>query len=100
MSLANQKFLAEPPIEPLEQRIQRIIQIRLQNTYNQEIEIGVNTPILGKGLGFDSLESLALVAEIENEFDITVDDDELTIDLFESVATLAALVRNKLVAKG
>jgi acyl carrier protein len=41
------------------------------------------------------METLTLVAAIEEEFDIHVDDDELTVDLFKNIATLADYVLRK-----
>ena len=70
-------------------------------------ELGVNprvlaasssdTPLLGRGIGLDSIETLALVAGIEGEFDIQVDDAELTVNLFSSIGTLAQYVLQKVV---
>jgi acyl carrier protein len=54
------------------------------------------TPLLGKGVGLDSVEVLALVAGIENEFDIQVDDNDLTVDLFKDIGTLAEYILQKI----
>ncbi len=79
-----------------ERRIRAIIMTQLQRGESHAEEIGIDTPILGMGLGLDSLEALALTAEIEAEFGILIDDDELSPDLFESIRTLAGLVKSKL----
>ena len=79
-----------------ERRIRAIIMTQLQRGESYAEEIGIDTPILGKGVGLDSLEALALTMEIEAEFGILIDDDELSPDLFESIRTLAELVKNKL----
>jgi acyl carrier protein len=42
------------------------------------------------------VEALALITEIEAEFDIGFDDEELAVGLFENIGTLAEFVRNKL----
>jgi len=55
------------------------------------------TPLLGRGIGLDSVEILALVAGIEKEFDIQVDDDDLTVDLFKDIGTLRAYILQKMV---
>ena len=54
-----------------------------------------NTPLLGRGIGLDSIETLALVAGIEEEFDIQVEDADLTVGLFRDIGTLAAYVVQK-----
>lgn len=56
-----------------------------------------DTPLLGRGIGLDSVEILSLVAGIEKEFDIQIDDDDLTADLFKNIGTLAEYVLKKMV---
>lgn len=80
----------------LQARIQEIIVRRLRGTTCSQQEITMDTPILGKGVGLDSVEALALIIEIEAEFDIGIDDDELTVNLFKNIGTLAEFVKNKL----
>ena len=55
-----------------------------------------STPLLGKGIGLDSVETLSLVAGIEKEFDIQIDDDDLTVDLFKNLGTLVEYVLEKM----
>ena len=55
-----------------------------------------NTPLLGRGIGLDSIETLTLVAEIEREFDMQIADEDLTASLFKSLATLAEYVLRQL----
>jgi len=59
-----------------------------------------NTPLLGRGIGLDSIETLTLVAEIEREFDLQIADEDLTASLFKSLATLAEYVLRQLSARG
>lgn len=55
-----------------------------------------STPLLGRGIGLDSVESLSLVVGIEKEFGIRVDDEDLTTDLFRNLGTLAEYVLQRL----
>ncbi len=55
-----------------------------------------NTPLLGRGIGLDSVETLTLVAGIEEAFDIQIDDADLTTELFKSLGTLAEYVLQKI----
>src|SRR5262249_49914839 len=55
-----------------------------------------DTGLLGTGVGLDSIEILHLVAAIEEEFDLTIDDSELEVRHFETVRSLTALIRRKL----
>jgi acyl carrier protein len=50
------------------------------------------TRLLGRGLGLDSLAALRLVAALEEEFGVTIDDDQLTPATFESVGSLVAMI--------
>ena len=58
------------------------------------------TPLLGRGIGIDSFETLALVAGLEQRFQIQIDDAELTAEVFRTLGNVAALVRGKLAAQG
>ena len=54
---------------------------------------GAETRLYGNGLGFDSADALRLVAALEEEFDITIDDAELTPSTFEHIGSLVSLVQ-------
>ncbi len=53
-------------------------------------------PLIGKGLGLDSVSILQLVGAVEEAFGITVDDTDINRDLFQSINSVAAYVRKKL----
>ena len=55
--------------------------------------VGAETRLYGRGLGLDSVDALRLVAALEEEFDITIDDTELTPSIFERIGSLVSLVR-------
>lgn len=52
--------------------------------------------LLGDLPEFDSMAVVSVVASLENEFGITVNDDELSADIFETVGSLARFVTAKL----
>jgi acyl carrier protein len=54
------------------------------------------TPLLGRGVGLDSVEAMALVVRLEDAFDIEVDDEDLTAELFRDIGTLAAYVLRRI----
>lgn len=58
--------------------------------------ITAETPLLGSLPELDSMAVLEVVAALEARFGITVDDDEVTADVFETLGSLAALVDAKL----
>jgi acyl carrier protein len=55
-----------------------------------------STPLLGRGVGLDSVETMALVLSIEAEFGISVPDTDMTATLFETIGTLTDYVLHKL----
>jgi acyl carrier protein len=50
------------------------------------------TPLLGRGIGLDSIEAMVLALALEHEFDIEIPDSDLTEALFESLGALAEYV--------
>lgn len=80
----------------IEAVIERIIQSRMAPDAFGSRTISVDTPLLGNELGLDSLEALEIAMEIEGEFGIFIDDDAMTVDLFENMGTLASYVRRQL----
>ena len=57
-------------------------------------------PLFGADGEVDSILSIKLVVELEETFGIEVDDDDLTEELFGTVAALAAYVETKLSGRG
>ena len=57
------------------------------------------TPLLGRGIGLDSVETLALVVSLEEKFEISIPDDELTVDLFQSVGSLTDYIVHALLER-
>ena len=55
-----------------------------------------DTILIGRGVGLDSVEALALATSIESEFGIRLDDEDLTIERFASLASLTDLVSQRL----
>lgn len=62
--------------------------------------LGAATPLLGSMPELDSLAVLQLAMAIEDEFGITIDDEDFGSELFESVGTLARYVEGRLAARG
>jgi acyl carrier protein len=58
--------------------------------------IDSSTPLLGRGIGLNSVETLTLVAGIEESFDIQINDADLTKELFKSLGILAEYVLQKI----
>ena len=53
------------------------------------------TRLYGAGLGLDSFDALRLLAALEEEFEITIDDAELTVSTFDSINSIVSLIESK-----
>jgi len=88
----------------MEEKIRLEIEGKIKNILISELDINPSilaacnssTPLLGRGIGLNSIETLTLVAGIEERFDIQVDDADLTVDLFKDIGTLAEYVLQKI----
>jgi acyl carrier protein len=54
------------------------------------------TPLLGSLPEFDSMAVITVITSLEERFDITVEDDELNAEVFETVGSLVGFVESKL----
>lgn len=84
--------MASIPREQIEQTIKDILVAELEldpGTYGANSS---TTPLLGRGIGLDSIDALTLIAAIEKRFDIEVFDADLTVGLFKTIRTLAEYV--------
>ena len=59
----------------------------------------LGTPLLGLGVGLDSIEALRLATALERHFAIEIPDASLTAELFANVGTLATYVSGQLAAQ-
>ena len=80
--------------ECLKKQIKCLIVVSLGLDVNLA-EISDDETLFGGGMDLDSMATLEIVAAIEEEFGITVEDDELTAELFDSVDALAEYVATK-----
>ena len=80
----------------VEAKIKRILISKLEVSPDILSTSNSSTPLLGRGIGLDSMETLALVAGIEKEFDIEIGDEDLTVDLFKTMGALAEYVSQKI----
>jgi acyl carrier protein len=80
----------------IEEKIKHILVSELEVNLEILAMSNASTPLLGRGIGLDSMETLTLVAGIEKEFDIQIADEDLTANLFKNIATLAEYVLQQL----
>jgi acyl carrier protein len=80
--------------DSVEHRIKELMVERLFLKVNPG-DIGDDEPIMD-AYGVDSVSLFELVAGLEEEYGITFEDTDFSIEAFQSVSSIAALVRSKL----
>jgi serine O-acetyltransferase len=76
------------------QRLAALIKRSLDGASASEVD--AHTPLLGGGVGLDSLEVLRLINEIEEEFGLTIDEDALKPEHLTDVASLANFIKEQM----
>jgi acyl carrier protein len=76
----------------VEARIRSMLVSELQVDRASAAASDTATPLLGRGIGLDSIEAMSLAMALEREFDIEIPDSELTAELFGSIGALAEFV--------
>ena len=60
------------------------------------IEDAADTPVLGAIPEMDSMSVVGILASLEDQYGIMVDDDEIDAEVFATVGSLTAFVESKL----
>lgn len=79
--------------ERLEDKLKKLIITRLRLEKAVE-DIDEKQPLFGEGLGLDSIDALELVVGLEEEFNITIPDEDVGKEAFASIEALANYVRS------
>lgn len=76
---------------------ERIKSILVQSVLKQmsPSEISDDTSLIDLGVGLDSVATLELVVALEEEFQVEIDDGEITPDVLESVSNIYAFLESK-----
>ena len=77
--------------EELEERIKCTI-IRTLELDIAASEIGRNELLFGGDLSLDSMASMEIIIGLEKEFKIEIGDEDLQVELFDSVRTIAEYI--------
>jgi acyl carrier protein len=75
--------------------VRRILRDTLQLGARAD-ELTEASRLLGGIPEFDSMAVVSVVTMFEDEFDISIDDDELSADVFETVGSLTRFVAKKI----
>ena len=76
----------------IEHRVKQVI-IRTLSLEVDAEEIDDEDELFGGGLGLNSMATIEIIVGLEEEFGIEVPDEELRVELFDSVQTMADYVR-------
>jgi acyl carrier protein len=77
-----------------ELRVKLIASLKLSDIKPEEID--VDAPLIGEGLGLDSIDTLELLVLLEKEYGVTVPDVNTGRSVFSSVRSLAEyIVKNR-----
>lgn len=80
----------------IEEKIKQLLVFDLKVNPAVVAQTNSTTQLLGRGIGLDSVETVTLVVSLEEEFEICIPDDELTVDLFKNVGTLTDYIMHAL----
>lgn len=83
----------------IETRIKQILVDDLQVDAAVLENAEASTPLLGRGIGLDSVEAMRLGLGLENAFEISIPDADLNAALFASLGGLAEYVEQKISAR-
>jgi acyl carrier protein len=81
--------------EQIEDAIKEILATELEVDMGEYGADAAAMPLLGRGIGLDSIDALTLITALEKRFDIEVADEDLTVALFKSIRILAEYVARK-----
>ncbi len=77
--------------------VERRIKMIIVETLDLEVdpdEIGSDDLLFGGGIGLNSMATIEIIVGIEKAFEIQVPDEDLRVELFDSVQTMADYVRS------
>ena len=81
-------------ITQVEQEVKDVL-VKTLGVEDRAATIDASTPLLGSLPELDSMAVLELVAALEERFGITVDDDDVTAEVFETLGSLTEFVELK-----
>ena len=82
--------------EQIVEAILRILSEKIIVETPHDGQVSADTPLLSSGVTLDSVAVLQLLMEIEDHFGVEFGDDDLTVELFQNVGSLAGAVEQKL----
>src|SRR6266568_5724464 len=87
---------ASQPMNDLRRKLKELLIERLKFEDMTPDDIADDEPLFAGGLGLDSIDALEIVVMLESEFGIKVKNEASARENFQSVATLADFVEQKM----
>ena len=84
----------------IEDAIKRILLADLAIDPALLMSVDAQTPLVGRGLTLDSVETVGLALGLEQTFNIEIPDGDLTDDVFENLGTLVDYVAKRVGERG
>lgn len=84
--------MSETLEQGLNDKVKELIVRRLKLTIDPNT-IKDDAPLFGEGLGLDSIDALELVVGLEQEFGVSIPDEDVGREAFASVNALAAYIK-------
>lgn len=79
-----------PYTEDIKHLIADTLQIQERSDHFTE-----STPLVGHIPELDSMAVVSVINALEQQFDITIEDDEINMETFETIGTLATFISEK-----
>ena len=79
---------------PLAGQVKAVV-VNILGIEDRAASIDAATPLLGTLPEMDSLAAVELVAALESQFRIVLEDDDINAEAFETLGTLTALVADR-----
>ena len=78
----------------IEKRVKKVlIKNALKNLDTKELNI--DSPLIEYGVGLDSVATLELVVALEEEFQIRIDESEISPETFEAIESISNHIHQK-----
>jgi acyl carrier protein len=80
-------------MDEVEQQIARILGSGIVT--DVDALLSAETPLVEGGLNLDSVNLLELLVRVEEAFGVTIEDEDISAELFSTLGSVAAFVRQK-----
>jgi acyl carrier protein len=81
--------------EEIKNRIKRVLIKKLLQDFSPE-DIGDNTPLIELGVGVDSIATLEFIVALEKEFQISIDESKVNLELLATVSNISDYISSRI----